>query len=115
MPIFGDQPGGLLQSILEDVGVAIAVHDAAGKLVYANHTALAIFGMSGLPQKGEWGGKYRVQDSLGHDIPVERSPAMRALAGEKVEPQDLRVTLPDGRSKWVHASTHPFSVLGLTG
>jgi signal transduction histidine kinase len=40
---------------------------------------------------------------------------MRALAGEEVRPQDIRATLPDGSTKWLHVAAHRFSVLGLSG
>lgn len=118
MPILGNQPGELLQTILENVGVAIAVADAEGKLVFANGAALSMFGMNSLPQPvhlKDWVRDYRFQDRHGHDIPVERSAAMRTLAGEKVEPQDICATLPDGKCKWLHTSAHPFSVMGLAG
>src|SRR5947208_2395560 len=118
MPSFGKQPGDLLQTVLENVGVAIAVVDSEGKFVFANEPALTMFGFSRLPPPihiKHWVRDFRFQDSLGHDIPVERSAPMRTLAGERVSPQDVRVTLPDGRCKWLHTSTHPFSVMGLTG
>jgi signal transduction histidine kinase len=118
MPNFGKEPGDLLKTVLENVGVAIGVVDSQGKFVFANEPALTMFAMSGLPPPmhiRDWARDYRFQDRLGRDIPTEHSALARAVAGEKVEPQDVRVTLPDGRCKWLHTSTHPFSVMGLTG
>jgi len=111
-------PGNLLQTILENVGVGIAVVDAEGRFVFANNTALTMFGMSSLPPPvhlREWSRGYHFQDSLGHEVTPEKSAALRALAGERVEPQDLRATLPDGRTKWIHTSAHKFSVMGIAG
>jgi len=108
----------LLKTILENVGVAIAVLDSNGKFVFANKTALTMFGMSGLPKPvhiRDWASNYRFQDSMGRDIPVENFAPLRMLAGEHVRPEDIRVLFPEGRIKWLHASTHPFSVMGLTG
>jgi signal transduction histidine kinase len=79
---------------------------------------MRIFGeenpIQGIPF-AEWRRSYRFQDSQGRDIPSEQCALARLLAGEAVEAQDLRVILPDGRRKWLHAAGHRFSVLGLTG
>jgi two-component system, cell cycle sensor histidine kinase and response regulator CckA len=118
MPIFGNQRGELLQAILDNVGAGIAVADAEGKLVFANDTAISIFGMDSLSKPIDLKDcvrDFRFQDRHGHDIPLERSALMRALAGERMEPQDIRLMLPNGESKWLHTSTHPFSVMGLSG
>jgi two-component system cell cycle sensor histidine kinase/response regulator CckA len=118
MLALADQPTDLLKTILENVGVAIAVLDSSGNFVFANNTALTMFGTSrsAIPVHiREWSSKYRFQDSMGRDIPVESSAAMRTLAGEDVEPHELRVVFSDGQIKWLHESTHPFAVMGLTG
>jgi signal transduction histidine kinase len=118
MGAFVSQPGDLLKTILENVGVAIAVMDSSGKFVFANATALTMFRMSELPAPvhiRDWASNYRFQDSMGRDIPVETSAPMQMLAGKHVEPHDIRVVFPDGQIKWLHTSTHPFSVMGLTG
>jgi two-component system cell cycle sensor histidine kinase/response regulator CckA len=118
MPTSGGYPGTLLQTILENVAVGIAVLDAEGRFVFANQAALTMLEMRHLPAPTrfqEWFLGYSFQDSLGHEIPPEKSAFMRTLAGERVEPQDLRVTLPDGRTKWIHTSAHKFSVVGIKG
>src|SRR5262249_3545643 len=108
----------LLQSVLDGVGVALVVIDRERRFVFANqsaHTMLAIpQDMHGL-SVADWRRNYKVQDTQGREIPIEHAPITRALAGEPVEPQDVRLTLPDGRVKWIHAASLPFSVLGLDG
>lgn len=118
MPIFGDEPADLLQTILENVDAGIAIVDTEGRLVFLNDTAISVFGMDSLAKPihvKDWVRNYRLQDRDGHDIPVESSALMRALAGERVESQDIRVILLNGDSKWLHTSTHHFSVMGLAG
>jgi two-component system cell cycle sensor histidine kinase/response regulator CckA len=118
MPTFGSRPGTLLQTILENVGAGIAILDVQGKFVFANRAALSMFGMRELQQPlhfDDWCREYRFQDSVGNELPPLRSAAMRTLAGEQVEPQDLRATLPDGRTKWIHTSAHKFTVMGIAG
>jgi PAS domain S-box-containing protein len=110
--------GNLLKTILENVGAGISVLDAEGRIVFVNEAAVAIFGMDHFRQPvplDDWCRNYHFQDSLGHEIHPLKSAAMRTLAGEQVEPQDLRATLPDGRIKWLHTSAHRFSVMGISG
>jgi two-component system cell cycle sensor histidine kinase/response regulator CckA len=115
--LLGLQPPTLLQTVLDHVGVGLVVVDKDGRFVFTNQAALDILGRGDLSGVSllEWRRSYKFQDSHGRDIPAEEAPILRALRGERVEPQDVRMTLPDGRRKWFHASGHQFSVLGLTG
>lgn len=117
--VLGLQPPALLQTVLDHVGVGLAVVDKDGRFVFTNRAALDMLGEHRDSLNGvsllEWRRSYRFQDSEGRDIPAEEGPLLRALAGEPVQPRYIRVTLPDGRRKWFHASGHQFSVLGLTG
>jgi signal transduction histidine kinase len=110
-------PQEVLKSVLDNVGVAVAVIDHQGRIVYTNQAACNMFGApaaADLPF-GEWRHNYKFQDSQGREIPTEQAPLARALAGEDVKPHYVRVTLPDGRVKWLHGASHRFAVLGLTG
>lgn len=111
-------PGTLLLTILEDAGLALAVLDEQGKIVFANTKALTMWGPHSVVQGAsfaQWRSSYRVQDSHGRDIPPENAPILHALAGENVRLQDFRVTLPDGSVRWMHALSERFSVLGISG
>jgi PAS domain S-box-containing protein len=114
----GLHPEALLHAVLDNVGVALVAVDSQGKFVFTNQAALKMFGVP-LGMKGlsleEWRRDYVFRDSQGKPIHAEQAPILRALAGEQVPPQDMDVTLPDGRRKWLHAAGHHFSVLGVTG
>src|SRR5215470_11869710 len=103
MPIFGLQPAGLLQTIFEEIGVAVAVIDRHGRLAFANQTALDLTGITGQVQSSlfeEWRRNYRFEDPLGHEIPLKDAAVMRALQGERVASEEVRVKFPDGSTKW---------------
>ena len=109
------QPEAMLKTVLDNVGIALAVIDSEHRFVYTNQAALKMFGATENLSLGEWRQNYKFQDSQGREIPAEQAPLRRALAGEEVRPQDVRVTLPDGSAKWLHGAAHRFSTLGLTG
>jgi signal transduction histidine kinase len=105
----------VLKAVLDNVGVALAVIDYQRRFVYTNQAACSMFGaIQDLPF-AQWHHDYKFQDSQGREIPFGQAPILHALAGEEVKPHYVRVTLPDGRVKWLHAAAHRFEVLGLTG
>jgi signal transduction histidine kinase len=111
-------PGTLLLTVLENVGLAVAVVDEQGKIAFANKKALTMWGPHSVvagASFAQWRSSYRVQDWQGQDIPIENAPILRALTGENIGPRDFRVTLPDGDVKWMHAICERFSVYGITG
>lgn len=118
MPLFGIHPPELLQQVFENIGAAVAVIDQGQRIVFANRTALKLFGVAE-PYGGrtfqEWRQRYRVENSLGQEVDLADSPIMRALNGERVESQELRVRLPDGSTRWITLGAYPFSVAGLEG
>lgn len=118
MPMFGLQPAGLLQTIFEEIGVAVAVLDRNRKLAFANRTAISLFGIGekdSVTSFPEWRRQYRVENSLGHEISLEDSAVMRALRGERVESQEVKAIFPDGTTKWLLTWAYPFSAMGLEG
>jgi signal transduction histidine kinase len=108
-------PQAVLKSVLDNVGVALAVIDHQGKFVYTNQAACNMLGAATDVPFAEWRRGYKFQDSQGREIPIGHPPLLRALAGEEVKPHYVRMTLPDGRVKWLHGAGHRFAVLGLTG
>jgi two-component system, cell cycle sensor histidine kinase and response regulator CckA len=116
--LLGLQPQSLLQSVLDNVGVALAVIDHEGRFVFTNQAALNMFGATesiGGVLCEEWRRDYVFCDNQGRVIPWQQASLLRALAGDEVEPQEVGVTLPDGRTKWLHSAGSRFSVMGLTG
>src|SRR5215471_11079653 len=108
----GTDPGTLLLTILDNVGLSLAVLDEQGKIVFANRKALTMWGphsvVQGIPF-AQWRSAYRVQDRYGKDVPIENAPILQVLAGEDVGPQDFRVILPDGSVRWMHTIGEKFS------
>jgi len=111
----GLQPQTLLQSVLDNVGVALAVIDRERKFVFTNRAALDMFGATENLSVAEWYRNYKFHDSQGRELSPGQSPITRAFSGQGVDPHEVRVTLPDGQVKWFHVGGHPFSVMGLTG
>jgi two-component system cell cycle sensor histidine kinase/response regulator CckA len=111
-------PDTFLSAVLDDVGVALVVVNEEGRFALTNQAALDILGhpgrLDGISLE-EWRRDYVFRDDQGRPIPTELAPIVRALAGEQIPPQDIDVTLPDGRRKYLHAAGHPFSVFGVTG
>jgi len=106
----------LLQAVLDDVGVGLAVVDKEGRIVFHNQAASNMFGATDNLSAAEWRRRnYKLHDTQGREIPAEQGPIARALTGQEVKPQEVRVTLPDGRIKWLHVAAVTFSVLGLAG
>lgn len=111
-------PGTLLLAILDNVGLSVAVIDEHGKIAYANKKARTMWGEYSIFPGGsfaQWRGSYRFLDSLGGDVPFEKAVIPRALKGEKIQPFDYQVILPDGTVKWMHETIERFSVFGITG
>lgn len=117
MPIFGLHPTGLLETLFEEIGIALAVVDRQQNIIFANQTAIALLNHPAerpLTLR-EWRTKYRLEDSTGNEISLDQSAVMQALQGERVEAQELRALLPDGTSKWLQVWAYPFSSMGTCG
>jgi two-component system, cell cycle sensor histidine kinase and response regulator CckA len=117
MPIFGLHPAGLLETIFEEIGIAVAVVDREQNVIFANRTAVDLLGESADKPIAfrELRAKYRLQDSSGHEIAFDESAVMRAFQGERVEGQEMRAIFPNGTSKWLLAWVYPFSAMGMSG
>jgi PAS domain S-box-containing protein len=113
--VLGFQPASLLQAVLDDIGVAVAVIDNQHRFVFTNKAAREMFGATENLSVAEWRRAYKVHDRQGRRILAGRGPVAQALAGVVVQPHEVRVTRPDGSIKWLHVAAHPFSVMGLAG
>lgn len=118
MPTFGLQPPSLLQTILEDIGVAVVVVDRQEKVVFANNTALQMFDATDTVSGAHFGDlrqRFRFEDLSGNEIPFADSAICRALRGERVEAEESRVKKANGETKWLITWTYRFCVMGLDG
>jgi len=99
MPVFGVQPPDLLQTVVEDIGVAMLVIDREEKVVFANQMALQLFDFTSLPEGTRFRdlrSKVRFEDSSGNEIPFAQAIVIRALKNEPVEPQRARFKKANG-------------------
>lgn len=118
MPLFGFTPPGILQTIFEDIGVAVLVVDSEDKLVFANRTALQLFD-STMAVEGtrfqDLRDKFRFEDSSGKEIPLSESVVFRALRSERVDSQQTRLIKPNGELRWLKVYAYRFCTMGLGG
>lgn len=118
MPVFGLHPPGLLETIFEDIGVALFVVDREEKVVFANRTALELFDATSAVAGArfrELRAEFRLEDSAGNEIPISESVVIRALEGEPVESQEIRLKKSNGETKWLMEWVYRFSSMGLAG
>lgn len=116
MPLFGLQPAGLMETIFEDIGVALLVVDHEETVVFANRTALELFDAVAERERfRDLHGKFRYEDYLGNEIPLAESVVIRALKGEPVEAQEVRLQKTNGKAKWLMQWAYRFSYMGLDG
>ena len=118
MPLFGLHPQGLLQTIFEDIGVALFVVDREERVVFANRTALQLFDTTSAAEGARFRdlrSKFRFEDSSGNEIPLAESVVIRALKSEPVESQEVRLKRPNGEMRWLTAWAYRFSSMGLEG
>src|SRR5437899_12524943 len=108
--LLGVPPQELLRSILDEVGVALAVIDNQRRFVFTNQAARDLMGATENLSVAEWRRRnYKIHDSEGTEILEGQSALLRALGGEKVEAHEVRVTRPDGSMKWLNVAASPFS------
>jgi PAS domain S-box-containing protein len=84
-----------LEAIVEGVADAVTAQSPDGRLVYANDAAVRLLGypdaetlLSAPPT--EFRERFEMLDEQGDDIPLERLPGRRALAGERPPPMTVR-------------------------
>lgn len=118
MPVFGLQPPGLLQTVFEDIGVALFVVDRDERVVFANRTAMQLFDTTSLPEGAQFQdlrGQFRFEDYSGNEIPLSQSVVIRALKGDPVESQEVLLKKPSGEIRWLMAWAYRFASMGLEG
>ena len=84
VPFLGLQPQTLLQSVLDNVGVALAVIDLDSRFVFTNRAALDMFGATENLSVAEWRRDYKFHDSQCREIPVGQAPIIRAFAAKRL-------------------------------
>jgi PAS domain S-box-containing protein len=109
VPLGGDD----LSAVLDHVGEAIVVRDAAGRLTYANPAAAAALGFANpedlLASRPEAVlGRFDVLVEDGTPLPPDRFPGRRALAGEEEPALTLRFRIrATGEERWSWVRARP--------
>jgi PAS domain S-box-containing protein len=84
-----------LRAIVEGVADAVTAQAPDGTLVYANDAAVRLLGFADADEllaapPSELRGRFEMLDEDGADIPLDRLPGRRALAGERPPPLTVR-------------------------
>lgn len=104
-----------LQRLIAALSEGVLFHDANGTLLECNEAASQLFGLNqaqmmrkeALPER--WG----LAHPDGRNVRQRELPGMRALAlRAMVQRQLLRLTLPDGKERWLSANATPLSLPG---
>jgi len=99
-----------LNAIFSSMMDGLVVNAPDGRVVMANPAAQRILDMQpdrwSLPFSERWQGRH-IYALDGREISLEEFPGMRALHGEEVRYQELRVTLPNGGECWLSMASAP--------
>jgi len=84
-----------LEAIVEGVADAVTAQAPDGRLVYANDAAVRLLGFADAQEllsatPGDIRGRFEMLDEDGAELPLERLPGRRALAGERPPPLTVR-------------------------
>src|SRR5215475_8547399 len=118
MPVFGIQPPDLLQTVVEDIGVAMVVVDREERVVFANNMARQLLDFTSAPEGMRFRdlrSKIRLEDYSGNEIPLAESMVIRALKNEPVKPLEVRFKNVQGETKWLIARAYRICCMGLDG
>ena len=102
-----------LDGILGALAEAVTVHDADGRVVYANPAAAVLLGVRAADtilaaEPGELVRQFEVTDPDGRPMPLERLPGRRVIAGETPEPVLMRIVVrTTGEVRWYLTKATP--------
>ena len=95
-----------LDGILETLAEAVTVHDARGKVVFANPAAAQLLGLPDVrsvleAEPSELFGIFEMRDAAGATVYPEELPGARVIRGERPEPLLTRsIVRATGESRW---------------
>ena len=97
------------RALLDALESAVVACDAAGLLLYANPAALRLWGPDA-PAAGDRAVvAFPVREESADAVPDRRHPFLRALRGETVRNEALRVSTPDGAGAEICVSAYSFA------
>ena len=97
-----------VEALLGSLDVGVVACDGNGRRVLANRALRELFGedVRGVPLD-QWVHRLSLRDNDGVPLPRERMPLERALAGESVRHQRLRLHDGRGRPHWLVVNAEP--------
>jgi serine phosphatase RsbU (regulator of sigma subunit)/PAS domain-containing protein len=105
-----------LGHVLGQLPEGVAVVDASGRLLYANAEAVRIWGFGDPgevpPSFQDFESGFVVRDADGAAVPVEHWPAVRALAGERLDGLEFQLVRRDGSIRRVRCAGGPVELEG---
>lgn len=87
-----------LNQFLEAMPIGVSVHDAIGKMTYANQKAKELLGLDVLPDTNieKISDTFNIYRAKTQELyPPEQLPIVRSLAGETAQAEDLEIHYPD--------------------
>lgn len=99
-------------AIFENATAGIVIHDEHGQTVDCNVEAARILGLTVEQVLGRSAvdPAWALIDQKGVPLPVEETPALRALSGANVRGQIVGIKLGDGHTRWLRADAQVFTV-----
>jgi PAS domain S-box-containing protein len=101
-----------LTAVLDSIADGLVISDLENEVRQANERALRLLGP--LSEGGDWLAHVVATDETGREVPAEDLPQPRALRGEVVRGQELRLVRRDGggRPVWLSLSAAPVRAPG---
>jgi serine phosphatase RsbU (regulator of sigma subunit)/PAS domain-containing protein len=102
-----------LDGILGALAEAVTVHDADGRIEYANHAAAVLLGLPGVhavltAETGELTGRFDIRDAGGRPVADADLPGARVIRGELPEPLLTQsVYRATGERRWLLTKATP--------
>jgi PAS domain-containing protein len=95
------------EGILDVLAEAVTVHDAGGRMIYANEAAMRLLGAESVDEvlragPGDLAGRFSMSREDGSPLSIDDLPGHRLLAGLDAPPLLTRsVHLATGRARWL--------------
>jgi signal transduction histidine kinase len=109
----------VIEALLSGIGLGVVVTDVTGSVLMFNQEATEILGVGHEPTPPEaWPRQFGIYLPDGVTLcPVEQSPILRAISGEKVDNLEVLIVPPDGETagRWCNINLRPLKNGSLEG